>query len=64
MTTRDILTTAEAAEYLAVPVRQLVQWRYLGRGPTYVKLVRSVRYRRADLDAWLEAHAVTPQGAA
>lgn len=60
-TDRDLLTTDQAADYLQLSERQLVQWRYLGRGPRYVKMVRAVRYRRGDLDAWLDAHAVDPQ---
>jgi excisionase family DNA binding protein len=64
MTDRELLTPDEAADYLQLSPRLLQQWRYVGRGPRFVKAGHAVRYRRADLDAWLDAHAVTPQGAA
>jgi excisionase family DNA binding protein len=64
MTDHDLLTPDEAADYLRLSVRQLQQWRYIGSGPRYTKAGRAVRYRRADLDAWLDASVVEPQGAA
>lgn len=54
------LTPNQTATYLQVPVRQLQQWRYLRKGPPYSLAGRAVRYRRADLDAWLIAHRVEP----
>jgi hypothetical protein len=33
--------------------------RHLGGGPTYAKLGRKVFYRRADVDAWIEANLRT-----
>lgn len=64
MTAHDLLTPDEAADYLKLPVRQLQQWRYLGRGPRYTHIGRSVRYRRSWLDQWIDANTVEPQGAA
>jgi hypothetical protein len=68
---RAMLTESEASDYIGgIPVGTLRQWRYLDKsrpkpvGPPYVKLGRHVRYRRSDLDAWLEAHTVEPKGAA
>ena len=48
----------EAAAYLGLSVRTLQNWRS-GRGPypsiPFVKIsARCVKYRRADLDAWIE----------
>jgi len=54
MTDTTLLTTEEAAAMLAVEPRLLVRWRYDSRGPTYIKVGRLVRYKRADLDAWIE----------
>lgn len=60
-----LLTEEEATDYLGgIPTGTLRQWRYLNRGPTYVKVGRHVRYRRSDLDAYIEAGRVEPQGAA
>lgn len=47
---------AEVAEYLRTTVAHLANLRYLGKGPAWVQLGRSVRYRWADVDAWVEAN--------
>ena len=47
-------TTEEVAEYLQVPAKTLIQWRYLRKGPKFHKIGRHVRYRWTDVDAWLE----------
>lgn len=48
----------EVAEYIGKPERTLTQWRYLGIGPRFIKVGRDVRYRWADVDRWIEEHAV------
>ena len=41
--------------------RTLQAWRLLGRGPRFIKVGgRSVRYRLADVEAWLAGQTVTP----
>ena len=51
-----LLTTAEAAVILSLSPRTLEQLRVKGDGPPYFALGRrAVRYRRSDLDAWLDA---------
>lgn len=52
----DILTTIEAARYVRLGKPTLERFRLTGEGPRYCKLGGAVRYRRADLDAWLESH--------
>ncbi len=49
-----LLGTPEVSIELDVPEATLVKWRYQGTGPTYIKVGRHVRYRRADLDRWLD----------
>lgn len=49
----ELMTTAQAAELLQVKPQTLEQWRWRGCGPRFVKVGRSCRYRRADLDAYL-----------
>jgi predicted site-specific integrase-resolvase len=49
------LKTAEAAEFLQVKPATLEQWRWQGTGPKFIKMNRSVRYRREDLQAFVEA---------
>lgn len=61
----ELLDENEAGEYLNVPARTLGQWRYLNKGPAFIRVgPRHVRYRRSDLDAYLDAHRVVPQDAA
>lgn len=43
------------AAFLAVHVLTLADWRCKGTGPAYLKLGAAVRYRRSDLEAWLES---------
>ena len=61
-TTPDILDTAGAAEYLKLSTPTLERFRLSGGGPTFAKLTPgprgSVRYRRADLDAWMASRLV------
>ena len=61
MTNKTLLTRAEAAEYLGVTVYGLAQMATRGYGPRYYKpSARMVRYRAADLDAWIDDHMVDP----
>jgi predicted DNA-binding transcriptional regulator AlpA len=64
MTAHDpssLLSPQALSAETGIPVGTLQQWRYLGRGPAYIKLGQHVRYRRSDVDAWLESQRVTPQ---
>lgn len=56
----DNLTTKSAAEYLGSTPATLNTWRYLNKGPRYVRMGRKIMYRRADLDAYLAANTVIP----
>ena len=50
----QLMTLEEVADYLQVPVKTLYDWRHKGVGPSGMRVGRYVRYRRADIDAWLE----------
>ncbi len=50
------------AAYLKVSVLTLADWRTKGIGPDYVKLGAAVRYRRADVDSWLNLRKITAKG--
>lgn len=58
--TQEMLDGKRLANELQIPERTLGQWRYLGKGPAYVRVGNHVRYRRADVDAWIEANTVAP----
>jgi excisionase family DNA binding protein len=55
-----LLTTRQAAEYLNYELRTLESWRHRGGGPRFVRVsAKSVRYRSADLEAWIEERVRT-----
>jgi excisionase family DNA binding protein len=55
----------QAADYLGVSVGTLEVWRSTKRYPLpYVKVGRLVKYRQADLDAFLESRTVGADSAA
>ena len=54
-----LLTLPEAARLLRLSERTLERLRVAGGGPLYVKAGRSVRYREADLEAWIAARVVS-----
>ena len=59
----DILNTREAAAYTRLGKPTLERFRLTGEGPRFAKLGGAVRYRRCDLDAWLESRLVTSTSA-
>lgn len=50
-----LMTETQASEFLQMSVRTLQAWRLRGGGPSFAKAGRSVRYRRRDLLAWVDA---------
>lgn len=52
-----LMSLAEVADHLGVPIKTLYTWRSRGQGPPGYRIGRHVRYRRADVEAWLERHA-------
>jgi excisionase family DNA binding protein len=50
-----LLTVPEAAEYLRCSKSSLNKWRVSGRGPAFAYVGTLVRYRRADLQAYVAA---------
>lgn len=55
-----LLGTKAAAAYLGVAVQTLANWRYANRGPRFTRTGRSVKYRQADLDAYLARNDSRP----
>lgn len=52
-----LLTTQETAAYMQITTDWLTQLRKRGLGPQYIRTSRRfIRYRRADLEAWLLLH--------
>lgn len=58
-----LLTRQEAAEYLGVKPQTLAVWASVGRyGLRFVKVGRRVRYRKEDLDRFLDERTATQTG--
>lgn len=56
----QLLNERQVATRLNVSVPTVQKWRFLRRGPAYVKCGRAVRYRPEDLEAFLESRRVDP----
>ncbi|HEV3365538.1 MAG TPA: helix-turn-helix domain-containing protein [Acidimicrobiia bacterium] len=50
-----LMTIEEVGAYLQVPVKTLYDWRHKGCGPRGMRVGRYVRYRRSEVDAWLDS---------
>jgi predicted DNA-binding transcriptional regulator AlpA len=50
-----LLTPPICAGYLGVSVLSLADWRCKQVGPPFIKCGAAVRYRRSDVEAWLES---------
>ena len=55
---QPLLTQNEAAELLKLSVRTVERLRVTGTGPKFLKIRNSVRYRPADVEAWLASRTV------
>ncbi len=59
-TTGPLLTLAEAAAYVQLKPKTLQNKIYSGRGPRCYHVGAGRQFRVADLDAWIDKHAVIP----
>ena len=59
----NTLTPREAAKYLGISEAALRLWRSQGKGPRHFRAgEKLIRYRRADLDTWIESRLSTALG--
>ena len=49
-----LLNKYDLHEWLGVKLSTLREWRQTGKGPKYIKLNRLVRYKKADVDRWID----------
>jgi len=54
----SLLDEHRAARYLGLRVKTLRNWRSAGKGPSYIKIGRIVRYRVTELDEFIEKRLV------
>lgn len=60
----DLLTPEQAAQTLGLSVKTLATWRSTGRHAlAFIRCGARIRYRRADLLAWLERRTSTSNAA-
>ncbi len=51
----EMLNEHQLAEFLNISVKSLQGWRLFRKGPKFVKIGRAVRYRRRDLETWVDS---------
>ena len=49
-----LLTVEDLADYLDVPVATIYAWRYRRQGPPGFRVGRYLRFRRSDVERWIE----------
>jgi excisionase family DNA binding protein len=52
-----LLTPADVAAQLGVPVKSIYVWRTKGTAPRGIRVGKHLRFRQSDVDAWIEAQA-------
>ena len=53
-----LLDDVQAADVLGLAPATLRKWRCQGGGPAFFRLGRLIRYRRDEIEAWLESRRV------
>lgn len=66
---KNYLTTAEAAVYTGISASKLSKLRHNGTGAKYIRIGESktkavIRYKKSDLDQWLEQNKIQTLGGA
>ena len=51
----ELLTMEEVAAYVRRPLATVRYWRYQGTGPKSARVGGRILYRRADVEAWVDA---------
>ena len=49
-----LIDVQQLANYLDVPVKTLYAWRYRREGPPAFRVGRHLRYRRIDIQRWIQ----------
>jgi excisionase family DNA binding protein len=57
----EFLDPQGLADLFGIPLRTVYNWRNRAVGPRGYRIGRHVRYRRSDVEAWLERQADEPQ---
>ena len=49
----NLVTPSQLFARIGIKETTLATWRVLGRGPRFIRVGRSIRYRSEDVEAWL-----------
>lgn len=49
----NLITPPQLSARIGIKETTLANWRVLGRGPRFIRVGRSIRYRSEDVEAWL-----------
>ena len=55
-----LLSAQGVADYLGVPITTIYNWRHRSQGPPGLRVGRHLRYRRRDVEAWIERRLDDP----
>lgn len=55
-----LLSQTETAAILDQKPATLTMWRYLGKGPAYLKIGKRIFYRPSDIRAYIDQQVVVP----
>ena len=50
----ELLSPQNLADYLGVPLNTVYRWRYRGGGPAAFRVGKHIRYRRIDVEEWID----------
>lgn len=56
----SLLNTDQAAAFIGARASTMDVWRSKGRGPRYLKVGNSIKYRRSDLINYLDSVTIEP----
>ena len=52
---KNLMTSGDVEAEYGIKTQRLAQWRHEGDGPVFLKEGNWVRYRRDDIEAWLDS---------
>jgi predicted DNA-binding transcriptional regulator AlpA len=61
-TQKKTLSPRDVEQEFGFAIRTLEKWRGESKGPPWIQTGRLVRYRRTDIEAWLDANTIRPKG--
>lgn len=60
MPSTTLMTPKEVAELIGCHEVTLRRWRLEGKGPPFIQIVGTVKYRKEDIEEWLEKNTTRP----